>query len=125
MSIFRQKIHLYNIPFFLLIIKYMLFLKLILLLSILISFLTLSYIRNISWFTEITLWEDVVNKSPNKSRGWDNLGASYIEIGEGEKGARLIEKSIEMNPYEPLAYNNLANYYMGKGDYDTAISLFL
>lgn len=95
----------------------------IILLFILLIFSIATFKRNIIWSSEIILWTDVTKKSPNKSRGWSNFGASLIEAGRGEEGARLIEKAIAMNPDEPIAYNNLASYYQAKKEYDKALAL--
>lgn len=38
-----------------------------------------TYQRNTVWHDEITLWEDVVKKSPNKARGYNNLGNLYMD----------------------------------------------
>ena len=29
------------------------------------------------WKDDLSLWEDIVKKSPNKARGYNNLGTSY------------------------------------------------
>ena len=44
-----------------------------------------TYARNTVWGDEITLWQDVVNKSPNKARGHNNLGVAYKGYGWYEK----------------------------------------
>ena len=36
-----------------------------------------AYQRNTVWQNEVSLWEDIVRKSPNKARGHNNLGAAY------------------------------------------------
>jgi len=50
---------------------------LLILLLIIIAFLIASYSRNMIWKDDLSLWEDIVKKSPNKARGYNNLGTSY------------------------------------------------
>jgi tetratricopeptide (TPR) repeat protein len=91
-------------------------------LAIIIIVLTgATYARNTVWKDEITLWQDVVNKSPDKERGYSNLGTAYEYQG-------LIDMAIEQylaatkidNDY-PAAHYNLGNAYESKGLTDAAI----
>ncbi|MBI4824153.1 MAG: tetratricopeptide repeat protein [Nitrospirae bacterium] len=61
-----------------------------------LSFLTLiplvlsyaTYARNTVWKSEISLWEDIIKKSPHRARAHNNLGYAYLFKG-------LIDKAIE------------------------------
>ncbi len=81
-----------------------------------------AYMRNIVWSGDISLWSDVILKSPMKSRGYANLGNAY-------RAAKRIREAIEMNEraialgQNPVAYNSLAHIYMDLGRPDKAIDL--
>jgi Tfp pilus assembly protein PilF len=80
-----------------------------------------TYARNAVWKDEITLWQDVVNKSQKKARGYNNLGLAY-------KSKRLIDMAIEqylaaikINRFYHDAHYNLGIAYESKGLTDKAI----
>lgn len=91
----------------------------------------LTYKRNQIWSSNISLWEDVVKKSPNKTRPHYNLGTVYMEKYFNEKSEILLNKAIEefkialkLNPKHAGAYNNLGNAYIFKGVLDKAIESY-
>lgn len=90
---------------------------------ILFSYAT--YQRNDVWKTEISIWEDVVKKSPYKSRGYNNLGMAYIADKNWEKAKENLERCIWLDPYLSRAYNNLGVIYLRHDDYKTAGQYFL
>ncbi|MBI5893435.1 MAG: hypothetical protein HZB79_07280 [Deltaproteobacteria bacterium] len=47
--------------------------------TLLFSISITTYFRNIIWNDELTLWEDVVKKSPEKARGHSDLGLAYYK----------------------------------------------
>lgn len=63
--------------------------------------------RNNTYKTEITLWEDTVRKSPDKARGYNNLGYAYFLAGRYDDAKRAYMRSLEINPNFTLARNNL------------------
>ncbi len=83
-----------------------------------------TYARNVVWQDEMSLWEDVVRKSPGKSRGYNDLG--YIHLGKGsiERAIEHFQTAIKLNPLYNDAYNNLGVSYYSKGLTDMAIALF-
>jgi Tfp pilus assembly protein PilF len=78
---------------------------------ILVGFCTLTFARNKVWFSQKTLWADVVQKSPNNGRGLMNYG--LVLMGEGDyTGARaLFERARVHNPYYPNLFVNLGIVY--------------
>ncbi len=94
-------------------------------LSIIIVILAMStYSRNKVWHTEISLWEDVVLKSPGKTRAHNNLGNAYRNHGLIDEAVEQYSIAIKLNPAQPNAYNNLGNIYQEKGRVDDALQLF-
>ncbi|MDP2921197.1 MAG: tetratricopeptide repeat protein [Candidatus Omnitrophota bacterium] len=76
-----------------------------------VSYSMMSYIRNFAWRNEVSLWEDVTLKSPNKARGYINLGNAYKERGDFNRAAYNYERALNIKPdYD--AYNNLGAVYL-------------
>jgi tetratricopeptide (TPR) repeat protein len=80
-----------------------------------------TYARNSVWKDELTLWQDVVNNSPNKARGHNNLGDAYKNIGMIEKAKEQYQIAIKLSPGAFIAHNNLGNLYNAKGLMDKSI----
>jgi tetratricopeptide (TPR) repeat protein len=88
-----------------------------------------TYIRNMAWATEKTLWEDAMQKAPNSHRPFHNLAWSYYtKIGQYDKAIELYEKSLNLrtnnNSANPTAMSNLALLYVQKKNYQKAIGLW-
>jgi tetratricopeptide (TPR) repeat protein len=80
-----------------------------------------AYARNLVWTDEVTIWEDVVEKSPGKARVHYNLGNAYDKQDRREKAIEEYRKAITIEPDYPMAHNNLGLAYWKKGQYDRAI----
>ncbi len=81
----------------------------------------LAYTRNIVWKSEVSLWEDVIRKSPLKARGYNGLGLAYFDRGSYDKAIEAFGKAIELHPAYGVAFNNIGNSYYRTGFYDRAI----
>ena len=85
-----------------------------------------TYVRNLAWKTEKTLWEDALQKAPNSHRSYHNLAwAYYVKIGDYEEAIHLYEKSLQlrMNSKFQKAFtlSNLALLYLQNKDNEKAI----
>ncbi|MFH0796642.1 MAG: tetratricopeptide repeat protein [Candidatus Omnitrophota bacterium] len=90
---------------------------------IVICYSTMAYNRNRVWKNEFTIWNDVVQKSPNKARAYDSRGLAYLEEQqEYEKAIADFDQALRINPRFTFSYNNRANVYLKKGEYDQAIA---
>ncbi|MBN1526635.1 MAG: tetratricopeptide repeat protein [Candidatus Omnitrophica bacterium] len=89
-----------------------------------ILYAALTYARNFVWKDEISLWNDAIKKSPNKSRPYDERGNAYTVKGDTDRGIEDYDKAIELNPYYSSSYNNRGVAYAVKGDLDRAIHDF-
>lgn len=100
---------------------------------ILVVCIILTIRRNFVWQTPLTLWQDVVEKSPNKARGYVNLGHEQFSLFKkdrqraytSQKSSKYLndalqnfEKAIRLDPKQPDAYTNLSLVYyeLDRGD---------
>jgi Flp pilus assembly protein TadD len=88
---------------------------------IVILFSVLTYARNALWRDEIRLWEDVVTKSPNKSRGHFMLGLILGKKGRFDEAIREFQTALKLEPNQARVHNNLALIYTSQGKLDDAI----
>lgn len=70
-------------------------------------FAVASYKRNSVWSSEVSIWNDTVEKSPHSARAWNNLGGVYIKQREPVNALKAIIRSIELDPSKADAWNNL------------------
>ncbi len=84
----------------------------------------LTFERNKVWQDEIVFWEDVVRKSPHKSRPYDNLAQSYLAAGNSEKAVENLHKALAINPHNAATYTNLGVAYLGLGNNEEALRQF-
>jgi tetratricopeptide (TPR) repeat protein len=82
---------------------------------IVITLSATTYLRNIIWRDEIRLWQDVIEKSPNKARPQYNLGVAYKDKGMTEMAIKHYRLALMIKPEFPKARNNLGVAYKDKG----------
>jgi len=87
---------------------------------LLASFATLTADRNKIWNDELTLWEDVLKKSPKSARPYANMGKALYERNQLEEAEIYFQKSIAKQDDIETAHYNLANIYMDKKQYNLA-----
>jgi tetratricopeptide (TPR) repeat protein len=97
---------------------------------VVISLSLTAYARNMVWSEEVTLWEDVVKKSPHKARPHYNLGAAYQEQGRLDDAVKEYKMAINLEPDFVKAHHNMGLAYERQGrlddsikEYQTAIKL--
>ena len=105
---------------------------------VIVSFVTLlliglgtgTYIRNMAWATEKSLWEDAMTKAPGRARSVYNVAKySYFEAGYFEEALELYEKALTLKASKPeyfkaLLLNGMASIYYLKNDNEKAIELY-
>jgi protein O-mannosyl-transferase len=82
-----------------------------------------TYQRNYVWGNSVRLWQDVVVKSPNKSRPYNNLGVVLERAGRRPEAFRSFNRAIAIDPYNHDAYYNLADLYLVSGQPEKALGL--
>ncbi|EMS80851.1 tetratricopeptide repeat protein [Desulfotignum phosphitoxidans] len=100
--------------------------------TLLIALLGLgTYTRNMVWTDEKILWEDVIQKSPGRARGYQNLAAAYyMDVKEYDQAIALFQKAMYLdgstrNKAVLISLANMANIYAKyKKNYQKAIKLY-
>jgi tetratricopeptide (TPR) repeat protein len=80
-----------------------------------------AYKRNEVWRSDVSLWEDVVKKSPEKDRGHYNLGLAYQNRKMLEEAIEQYEAAIKIRPGHTKAHNNLGMVLKNMGFTDRAL----
>jgi Tfp pilus assembly protein PilF len=91
------------------------------LLPIVLVLSAVSYARNGVWQTELSLWEDVVKKSPAMGHNHTQLAIAYDEDGRTEDAMRAYQNAIALDPMQALARNNLGLHYVRLGRIEEGI----
>ncbi len=71
-----------------------------------------TFARNAVWRDEVTLWEDVVRKSPHKARARNTLGSAYLDTGRLDRAFEELHKTLEIDPRYWAAHVNLGTCWM-------------
>lgn len=86
-------------------------------------------IRNTVWHNDLTLWEDVVAKSPGKPRAHYNLGIAHLRRGHYEKALSELRKAKESKDDGSILREkillNIGVTLLLTGRVDEAIDVFL
>jgi protein O-mannosyl-transferase len=88
----------------------------ILLFALTIVLSTWTIQRNRVWQNEATLWQDCVDKSPNKARSHYNLAMVLAEQGQSEKAVGHYERALRFNPQSASIHTNLAIELFARGE---------
>ncbi len=84
----------------------------------------LSFQRNKVWKDEFTLLSDMILKSPEKARGYNNRGNIYSRDGKYELGLKDFNQAIKVQPNYVDAYYNRGNAYYRQNKYELALNDF-
>jgi tetratricopeptide (TPR) repeat protein len=87
-------------------------------------FSVLTYRRNAVWRDGYSLWSDAVRKSPDGFMPHNNLGSSYVLMGEDAKAVEQFRLAIKLKPDYAPAHRNLALAYRRMGLRDLAVTEF-
>jgi tetratricopeptide (TPR) repeat protein len=88
-----------------------------------------TYVRNMTWQTEETLWRDAMSKSPHARRPLHNLAWGHYEAtGQLDIAYALYAQAATLRIHsragKALSINNMANIHYRKGNYTEAVALW-
>jgi hypothetical protein len=83
-----------------------------------------AYTRNKAWHSEVSLWEDVVRKSPNKARSHYELAEAYDLNGNTDEAIVHYLTALRLKPDYAYAHINLGIAYSKKGKLEEAVEHF-
>ncbi len=83
-----------------------------------------TYLRNFIWQDDLTLWQDVVEKSPNKARAYNAIGMYYYKRQKPDKAIPFFQQSLFLRPEYGIGHNNLGLCFLARGQIDQAIEEF-
>jgi Tfp pilus assembly protein PilF len=87
-------------------------------------FAAMTFERNATWGSKVSLWKDVVRKSPSLVYPHNNLGVAYMAKGRLDDGIRQFRSALTLKPDHAPAYNNLGVAYARGGRYNEAMEAF-
>lgn len=82
----------------------------------------LSHQRNNVWKTDLTLWNDVIEKSPDKARPYFNRALAYESTNAIQQAIADYTRAIEINPAYTNAWSNRGLAHLKLGQFDQAIA---
>jgi protein O-mannosyl-transferase len=75
-----------------------------------------------TWKDSITLWNNVIEKHPNSSLAYNNLGHYYRQMNDYENALKNYNRAIEFDPKNSLTFNNRGKIYFDQGKVDLAMA---
>ena len=85
----------------------------------------LTIARNEVWSDEETLWEDVIEKSPDKSRGYNALAMYYFETMRFDEALDVTQGAMKRMPGKHREFvDTLGNIYLRTGRLQEAADAF-
>jgi len=88
---------------------------------IVIPLASVTYARNMVWRDIIVLYEDILQKSPDKARAHNNLGAEYAKRRLFEKAIKEFRATLQLDSGLHATIKNLANALREEGRVDEAV----
>jgi len=77
--------------------------------------------RNLVWETEIALWADAVEKSPDKARPHNNLGSAYQNAGRYLESLAEYRRAVEIHAGYAQAYSNMGAVKIALAENEEAV----
>ena len=95
---------------------------------LLLAFLSLTFLltvnRSLDYRSEVTLWKDTAEKSPNKSLVHNNLATAYMDTKMLEEAKAELAITLQLNPAQSDAYANLGHIHFRQKHWEQAIEEF-
>jgi tetratricopeptide (TPR) repeat protein len=83
-----------------------------------------TYERNAVYSDRITFWQDCVNKSPRKSRPYNNLGVALADQGHHKEAIEMYRKALQIDPDYADPIGNIGLSLAEQGKVEESITQF-
>jgi tetratricopeptide (TPR) repeat protein len=80
--------------------------------------------RQFDYQSELTIWQDTVEKRPDNPRAWSSLGVVHAERGELEAAESAYREALRLSPHYVRAMINLGNLHMRRGALAEAAAIY-
>lgn len=77
--------------------------------------------RNEVWSSNVKIWQDTAEKSPDKVRPWYNFGTYLDDEGKPEEAIQALTRAITLDPQHAEAWHNLGRAYIHAGRSQEAV----
>jgi len=71
----------------------------------------------------LDLYQSVISRDPNNARAWNGAGVCYELLGRKDEAERAYSKALNIVPGDMIVSNNLARFYLEKGEPSKALEL--
>jgi len=88
---------------------------------IIASFGTATFLRNIAWQNEISIWSDIVSKSQENYRALNNWGSALLWIDKPDEAIKKLKRALTLRPDYSEALNNWGSALSKIGKMEKAI----
>ncbi len=90
--------------------------------SVVVLFTFLTIHRNRDYTSELTIWQDTVDRRPGNARAHNNLGLALQQAGKIEEAIAHFEQALRLTPDDSEVHSNLGNALMAAGRIPEAIA---
>lgn len=80
----------------------------------------MTWTRNQTYRSALTLWQDTVAKCPDNPRARNNLGLALLVAGQMDEAATQLRRAIELQPNHAFAHCNLGTILLTQGRFAEA-----
>ena len=80
--------------------------------------------RNVTYSSDLSIWQDTVDAVPDSNRGQNNLGLALADRGQYDEALVHYQKALELKPDYPQALNNLGIVLAKHGEVEEAIASY-
>ena len=71
-----------------------------------------------------TIYKSATDAHPSCYRAWNDLGITFVQMGDFENGKTSIERASSLNANNAIVMNNMGVLALAKGDFEKAEGLF-
>jgi tetratricopeptide (TPR) repeat protein len=88
----------------------------------LIALIVITVNQRNTWKDSISLWNNVIEKYPNSSLAYNNLGHYYRQQNDYENALKNYDLAIHYDPENDMAYANRGKVWVDQGQTDKALA---